>query len=73
MTNTLLYGLGPNIMRKGGTVCIAVVAKVPWLLRHLQDEEYEFLGECYVHGAMDRQYIDLLEGSGVITEYVNLQ
>ena len=72
LTNTRLYGLGSTHMLEGGVVYIAVGSEVPWLLGHLQNDEYEFLGECYVHGVMDGEWMDLLESSDIRLEYIIL-
>ena len=50
ITDRGLVGLGPASMRKGDVVCVLRGGEVPFILRPLEGEYYEFVGECYVHG-----------------------
>jgi hypothetical protein len=53
-------GIGPDICQAGDVVCIFHGAKVPFVLRQVENGEYRLLGEAYVHGIMDGE---LMEGS----------
>jgi hypothetical protein len=45
-------GLAPINACEGDLICLLLSGKVPFLLRPNGDE-YELVGECYVHGLMD--------------------
>jgi hypothetical protein len=45
-------GLAPITAREGDLVCLVLGGEVPFVLR-CSDDEYELVGECYVHGLMD--------------------
>jgi len=47
-------GLAPLTAREGDLVCLVLGAEVPFVLRRSNDE-YELVGECYVHGLMDEE------------------
>lgn len=57
-------GLAPYRVRRGDLVCILFGCSVPILLRQRKDantlEEYfQIIGECYIHGIMDGQAIEM--------------
>ncbi|KAH7370371.1 heterokaryon incompatibility protein-domain-containing protein [Rhexocercosporidium sp. MPI-PUGE-AT-0058] len=52
-------GLGPVPAKKGDLICVLYGCSVPVLLRKV-DEHYILVGECYVHGLMDGEALDLL-------------
>jgi len=45
-------GLAPITACEGDLVCLVLGGEVPFVLRR-SDDEYELVGECYVHGLMD--------------------
>ena len=45
-------GLAPLTARIGDMIFLLPGADVPFVLRHVQDEEYEVVGQCYTHGIM---------------------
>lgn len=59
------YGLGPDILQPCDVICVLLGGPVPYILRPLGGEMYNFLGECYVSGYMfgeamaDRPHSDL--------------
>ena len=63
-------GIGPGTMRVGDEVCVLVGGTVPFVLRPMaqidddaSSQEYQLLGECYVHGVMEGEAIrDAKEG-----------
>ena len=53
-TNRGLIGMAPHRAQKGDIVCILFGCSVPVVLRGRSgEEEYEFIGECYVDGFMN--------------------
>jgi len=53
-------GLAPRKAREGDIVCIFYGCSVPVLLRKIRKrEEYEFVGECYLHGMMDGEAVSI--------------
>jgi hypothetical protein len=51
------FGLGPQHMLAGDIVTIIHSTKVPIILRPVDQARYEFVGEAYVHGIMDRKFM----------------
>ncbi|KAL8911356.1 MAG: hypothetical protein Q9171_003450 [Xanthocarpia ochracea] len=45
-------GLAPLTARIGDMIFLLPGANVPFVLRHVRDEEYEVIGQCYTHGIM---------------------
>ena len=54
------YALCPPATRKGDALCLLLGCKTLVCLRKTGDN-YMFIGECYVHGFMDGEAIDMLE------------
>lgn len=60
ITTTRGYaGLASADVEEGDIICILFGGKVPYALRR-KDGYYRFLGECYVHGIMDGEAMDML-------------
>jgi hypothetical protein len=59
-TKTGYYVLGPKVMEVGDVVCVLFGGKMPFCLRP-QGDNYLLVGECYVHGLMRGEAIDMLE------------
>ena len=55
------YVLGPKAMEKGDVVCVLFGGKMPFVLRPWDDGKFLLVGECYVHGLMQGEAIELLE------------
>jgi hypothetical protein len=53
------YVLGPAALEAGDVVCILFGGKVPFCLRPM-GRRYLIVGECYVHGLMKGEAIDML-------------
>jgi hypothetical protein len=58
-----LVGLGPSKTKKGDIIAILYGCSVPVILRPVRDsprevQDYEFIGEAYIHGKMDGEAID---------------
>ncbi|KAK0124903.1 hypothetical protein ONS96_008781 [Cadophora gregata f. sp. sojae] len=52
-------GLGPVPAKKGDLICVLYGCSVPIVLRKV-GKHYILVGECYVHGLMDGEALDLL-------------
>lgn len=53
------YILGPSVLEAGDVVCILFGSKVPFCLRPI-GKRYLMVGECYVHGLMKGEAIEML-------------
>jgi hypothetical protein len=53
------YVLGPAALEAGDVVCVLFGCKVPFCLRPM-GRRYLLVGECYVHGLMKGEAIDML-------------
>jgi len=49
-------GLGPDTVKAGDMIYILYGSRVPVILRHKQDNEYWFLGQCYMENVMEGKY-----------------
>ena len=47
-----LLGLAPELAVSGDCVAIVKGAKVPLILRPMDDAKWELIGDCYIHGIM---------------------
>ena len=56
-------GLGQPEVEQGDLVVILFGADVPFILRP-KDSHYTFIGDCYVHGIMQGELIDLIYRDG---------
>ena len=55
-------GLGPAACKPGDVVVVVYNAPVPFVFRQRpESENFEFVGECYVHGLMDAEALDLVD------------
>ena len=52
-------GLAPENVRKGDMICVLYGGNVPYALRTVEGY-FRFLGECYVHGIMDGEVMEML-------------
>jgi hypothetical protein len=52
-------GLAPEDSKPGDVICVIIGAIVPYVLRKLPEEEFQLIGEAYVHGIMDGEAMDL--------------
>lgn len=53
------YVLGPKVMEKGDIICVLFGGKMPFCLRPWRNQ-YLFVGECYVHGLMDGEAMEMM-------------
>ncbi|KAF2140805.1 uncharacterized protein K452DRAFT_288228 [Aplosporella prunicola CBS 121167] len=53
------YGIGPEVSREGDKVSILFGAKVPFVLRPQMTGYYRLSGECYIHGIMDGEAVEM--------------
>ncbi|PKS05959.1 hypothetical protein jhhlp_007792 [Lomentospora prolificans] len=53
--------LVPQCVREGDQVFVLLGGQVLYVLRNLGGGTYKFVGECYVHGMMDGEVLDMLK------------
>lgn len=53
------YILGPQVTQPGDVVCVLFGGKLPFCLRPLGDR-YLLVGECYVHGLMKGEAMEMM-------------
>ncbi|KAG4442145.1 hypothetical protein IFR05_002358 [Cadophora sp. M221] len=52
-TENSRLGQGMRSIRKGDIVCILDGGELPYVIRRVDDGQYQFIGSCYVHGLMN--------------------
>lgn len=58
------FGKGYDILEPGDVICIIKGAEIPYIIRPLANGQYNFIGQCYVHGIMHGEaVVDVDEGS----------
>ncbi|KAK1962802.1 hypothetical protein LY78DRAFT_224941 [Colletotrichum sublineola] len=57
ITNRGYFGLGHPSLEPGDAVCVIRGGDVIYGLREVSEERWSYVGECYVHGAMDGEII----------------
>jgi hypothetical protein len=62
------FCLVPEEAKPGDLVGVVAGGEVPLLLRPQQDSKYYRIGECYVHGIMDREAMDWIVKDGGLQE-----
>jgi hypothetical protein len=50
-------GWVPNSAQVGDKICIVAEAAIPFVIRPYDGETYTFIGESYIHGAMNGEYL----------------
>jgi hypothetical protein len=60
-----LYVLGPGVMEKDDVICVLLGGKMPFCLRPWSDQ-YLLVGECYVHGYMAGQAVELAKSGSAL-------
>jgi hypothetical protein len=60
------YVLGPRVMRRGDILCVLYGGKMPFVLRPWSNGEFLLVGECYTHGLMEGQAIDMAEAGELV-------
>ena len=59
-------GAAPDEAQKGDMVYVLMGCSVPVVLRKTaRPDEYEFVGECYLHGFMDGEALAMRDGDRV--------
>ena len=61
------FGVGPQTMRPGDTIAVLYGGSMPFVLRPLdsQENEFEFVGDCFVHGIMDGEAVEAQKAEGI--------
>jgi hypothetical protein len=57
-TSRGFIGFGPKVLRNNDLCCVLFGARVPFILRETQNH-YLLVGECYLHGIMRGEAIDM--------------
>jgi hypothetical protein len=57
VTSQGYLGVGPAHAIDRDIVCIFLDAAVPFVFRELSRGPYQLVGECYVHGIMDGEFM----------------
>ena len=66
VTHNGRIGLGPRNLTAGDMICVFKTYNVPLILRaHLQQEDFELVGEANVHGIMHGEALEL-EQQGMV-------
>ena len=60
ITRRGFIGLVPGWASKGDNICVVLGAAVPFVTRRLQNGNDMLIGECYVHGLMDGEALDMV-------------
>lgn len=61
------FALGPKVLEAGDIICVLFGGKMPFCLRPW-GHQYLLVGECYVHGLMNGEAIEMLEHGEVVEE-----
>ncbi|KAI1387504.1 heterokaryon incompatibility protein-domain-containing protein [Hypoxylon trugodes] len=72
ITTENLMGIGPETMEKDDIIVILFGGKVPYVVRELGENEYSFIGECYVPGLMFGEAVKQWRESGRKANFFNL-
>jgi hypothetical protein len=70
ITDRGFIGLGPALTRPGDVVCVLRGGDVPFVLRPLEGDSYQFVGECYLHGIMNGSFAREAQPEDVKTFYL---
>lgn len=65
------YVLGPKVMDPGDIICFLFGGKMPFCLRPWGNH-FLLMGECYVHGLMDGEAVELLKTGDVAEEVFHI-
>ena len=58
-TSQGMVGLSPEESQTDDLVCIIIGNETPVVLRSCGEGVYTWVGECYIHGIMDGEYMEL--------------
>ncbi|ORY09321.1 heterokaryon incompatibility protein-domain-containing protein, partial [Clohesyomyces aquaticus] len=58
ITSSGHLGLGPANMMSGDTIVVLFGGRMLYVLRSFQDDQWKFIGECYVEGLMHGEALD---------------
>lgn len=68
VTNGGLCGMVPERAEPGDAICVILGCAVPLVLKRRGHGRFELVGECYIHGLMDGEALDLVLDVDDITE-----
>jgi hypothetical protein len=71
-TSQGLLGIGSQTVLPGDLVCILFGCSMPIVLRGV-DGGFQVIGECYVHGLMDGEGLELLQQQGLVIRDFNIR
>ena len=71
-TSRGFFGLGPRVLRKDDLCCILFGARVPFILRKVK-KHYLLVGECYVHGIMRGEAVNMWQNGDLNEQEFELQ
>jgi hypothetical protein len=72
MTTRGYFGIGPERLQTWDTVAVLFGGKTPYVLTAAADSCFKFLGECYVHGIMDGEVVNMLNKGELKEQTVQL-
>lgn len=72
ITSKGYFGIGPEVSLPGDKVCVFFGGATPFVLWPQKDGTYRLCGECYVHGLMDGEAIEMWERSELEEETFTL-
>lgn len=61
ITSEGYFGIGPEVSIPGDKICVFFGGETPFVLWPQKDGTYRLCGECYVHGLMDGEAIEMWE------------
>ncbi|KAJ3534133.1 hypothetical protein NM208_g1039 [Fusarium decemcellulare] len=74
ITQTGYMGIGPPCMEPKDIICALFGGSTPYVIRPASTEgEYLFVGECYVHGLMDGEALDMHERGELTEQWFSLK
>lgn len=71
-TNTGHVGMAPATIELTDKICIVIGCSMPVVLRPVENERYEVVGECYVDGFMKGEAMEALDSGKYKLESITL-
>ncbi|KAF9475910.1 hypothetical protein BDN70DRAFT_897796 [Pholiota conissans] len=70
ITSLGYLGLVPKAAKNGDLICVFQGGEVPFVLRPIGNDQWELVGECYVHGIMEGEVVKKAKPGDVRTYYL---